>query len=172
MNRWQLNVIIVFSLVLPSLRHSCLSCRCGRVSRRSASMWRGPAVPQSARLLSLWMPNRLPVWLIPEDVCRYVGCHTRHHAAEAHMLHKFLPSLPFRPPLLLHSFALLYTLFFAYLLCCSWLLFCGCCCSPPPAPAVATGPITPPAAEDSLLSCPCCCRCSLCLWFTVLWLSW
>lgn len=34
---------------------------------------------------------------------------------------------------------------------------------PPPAPAVATGLITSPAAEDSLLSCPCCCRCSLCL---------
>ena len=160
-----------------SSRRSCPSCRCGRVSRRSASMWRGPAVPQSARLLPLWMPNRLPVWLIPEDVCRYVGRRTRHHAAEVHMPH-VLFFFCLLSPFALHCFFALshqctpsssptYSAAPDY--------YSAAAAVPPPhsAPAVATGPIASPAAEDSLLFCPCCCRrCSLCLWFTVLWLSW
>lgn len=62
-----------FYWLFPSFSHSCLSRRCGWVSEQSASMWRGPAVQQSARFLSLWMPDRLSIWLLPEDVCRYVG---------------------------------------------------------------------------------------------------
>lgn len=46
--------------------------RCGRVSERSSSMWRGPAVPQFAWILSLWMPDGIWVWLVQEDVCGYV----------------------------------------------------------------------------------------------------
>lgn len=55
---------------------SCLSVRVsrrrGRVSGQHASMWRGPTVPQSAWVVPLRMPDRLPVRLVQEDVCRYV----------------------------------------------------------------------------------------------------
>lgn len=48
------------------------SCRCQWMWKRPASMWRRSAVPQFAWFLSLWVPDGLPVWLIQEDVCRYV----------------------------------------------------------------------------------------------------
>lgn len=46
--------------------------RCGRVSERCSSMRRGPAVPQFAWILSLWMPDGIWVQLVQEDVCGYV----------------------------------------------------------------------------------------------------
>lgn len=64
-----------YFIVLPSL--TCVSCRCGWVPEQSASM---PPVRQFAWILPLWMPVRLSVWLIQEDVCRYVWHHTQHHA--------------------------------------------------------------------------------------------
>lgn len=135
-------------------------------------MWRGPAVPQSAWFLSVWMPDRVSVWFIQENVCRCV-----HRTSEIWYilrenfnrkrtfcvlsLHSFLfilfsPSLPFT----LHYFftpPVQLALFFVLLFCCCCLLFCGrraAAVFQPllPAPTVATGLlITSPAAEDSLL---------------------
>lgn len=175
MKLWETNVVIVILFYfLPSL--TCVSCRCGWVPEQSASM---PPVRQFAWILSLWMPVRLSVWLIQEDVCRYVWHHTQHHACSVLRETKwsFIPfafsffpvsrfsahsvlSLPsFWPSsLFFNSFGTTVQppFFFVYLRCCSCLLFCSGRAAPVSpalllAPAVATWPITSPAAEDSVV---------------------
>lgn len=168
-----------YFIFLPSL--TCVSCRCGWVPEQSASM---PPVRQFAWILPLWMPVRLSVWLIQEDVCRYVWHHTQHHAcsvwretkwsfipfafgsfpASRFSAHSVLPlSLPFALHHFFNSFcATVQPPFFSvYLLCCSCLLFCSGRAAPVSpalllAPAVATWPITSPAAEDSVCDSLCC----------------
>lgn len=52
--------------------------------KQPASVWRGPAVCQFTWFLSLWVPGRLPVWLIQEDVHRCVkhySCKTRKNTS-------------------------------------------------------------------------------------------
>ena len=135
MNRWQLNVIIVFSSVLPSLlavhaRHvdvdECQGglhrCGEGQLCHNLPGSYRCECQTgyqyDSFRRMCVGMLAAAHVIVRLKYTC--------------HTFCFFLPSLPFRPPLLLRSFAPVYTLFFAYLLCCSWLLFCGCCCPPTP----------------------------------------
>lgn len=174
--------------LFASLHRFCVFCRCGWVSEQSASMWRRPAMPQSTWFLSLWMPDRLSVWFLQEDVCRYVGSHTHHHHHQMFLElfmfclslngHCFTLLLPFLP-LPIHGFitlldyctvcpsslsassaALVY-----YSTVGELLLFPRLCC------LILRWPLGYRSCLllQSTLLCPCCC--SLCLWFTMLWLS-